>query len=163
MKRYRCVHKKEVPMIRLEFANIKNECDRFLFDISPGDNVSILYLDDHYEIGKQGEYVVNGKIIRFIYTRDKNKTKYLHSLLVDAGIDYKAKTLELKLRNILDIHTYPYEYDLNENIKVVPDIRERFFVKEIVHPQTVDMTVINDATHGDCDYKETAKEEDSDE
>lgn len=78
----------------------------------------------------------------------------VYMLYVDASVDFETDQKNLFVSNILDIHEYPYKYELVENPKVLPNkLTEKFTVHEIVQPQDIDMTVPNDPILGHYEYK----------
>lgn len=161
MDRYHFVKATPIPAIELEYVNIKNEEEGFLFTIMPNDKLSILYIRNIHEVGRRKEFVIHCRVISILYRKDNmictecDNPDTVYGLLVDAGTDYKHMIAELNLHNILDINKYPYHYDLYEDIKVVPNISmDGFFVDEITYPQRFDVSTRNDPLLGDYDFDE---------
>ena len=161
MKRYRATDAFQLPAIRLAFENRQNKKDKYLFDVSVDHRYSILYIDNLYEIGEGKEYPIHCrvkdiKIIQntdFVCNRCTNSSEVI--LVIDASRHNESNVMEINVNNILDIHVYPYKYDLEENPKIVPErLSDGFFVNETTYPQRVDMSVPNDPLIGDKDYEE---------
>ena len=156
MERYRPINIKLLPTLRIYFENIRT-INTKIFDITVGDVVSILYIDKLSEIGERKEYQINCRILD-IKKKDLHKSlmckEEVYILCVDASVDFETDQRNLFVSNILDIHEYPYKYELVENVEIIPNrLTERFTVHEIVHPQDVDMTVPNDPILGHYEYE----------
>lgn len=156
MERYKPIKIDLLPTLRVCFENLRAMNKPKLFDITVGDLVSILYIDKLSEIGEGKEYQINCRILD-IKVKDLHKSlckkEKVYMLYVDASVDFNTDKRYLFVSNILDIHEYPYKYELLEHLKLVPDpLTEKFIVHEITHPQDVDMTIPNDPILGYYEY-----------
>lgn len=161
MKRYRVLGIDPLPTIQLHLINRQNNKDCFKFNISIDDLVSILYIDNIFEIGEKKEYAVHGRIIDINYVdirkSDRNKSIIKKGIFikVDAGERGDSKILVLDAENILDIHKYPYEYNLTEYPKLIPEnIRDGFFINEKSYSQKIDVTVPDDVLLKDTNFND---------
>lgn len=153
MERYKLNSVREVPTLAMKFVNRHNKDDCKIFMASIGDLVSILYIDHLYEIDEKKEYVIHGKIIRFIRQTSVNGRLLQYHIELDSSDVGKCDKRIVTVDNILDIHPYEYNYDLEEKVTIFPKrLKDGFYVKEIVTPQTVDVTVPNDPLLGDKDF-----------
>lgn len=157
MERYIVTRAQLLPTIRLHLLNRHNELDEKDFDVSVGDFLSILYIDNLYEIGDGKEYVIHCRVIdiKFVDITTNKFMKHGIYLLVDAGEKCRSDILELDIDKILDIHRYKFDYDLNENPIIIPDkLTDGFIVNEVKHPQHIDVTIPLDPLIGDVEYTE---------
>ena len=159
MDRYHIYDALPVASLKMKFTDIKDESKEKSFTVTVGDLVSILYIHNVHEVGRRKEFVIHCKVLAVLYEKDNrictncNNPDTIYGLLVDAGKDYNSKRIKLNLHNILDIHRYKFDYDLNEDIQVVPDISmDGFFVNEITYPQKFDVSTDNDPLLGDYDF-----------
>lgn len=155
MERHHIVGIEPVSTVKLHFKNIRKDSKRcFHFKVSVGDKVSILYIDNIHQVGRGKEYVIEGYVKDIVCNRDELHNRILYrSLILDTSTDYDSKETEVYFYNILDIHKYPYKYDLNENIVTVPRPGGKgYFIREISWPQEFDMSVPNESAFGDYDF-----------
>lgn len=165
MKRYRVKGTDIIPTLRIYMTNRTRYDEAKSFDVKVNDIVSILYIDKLNDIGQEKkEYQINGRVVDIVPV-DTSKCEHCknneleYNIVIDCSADYNTTIKKLDSHNILDIHEYPYHYELHEDLIVVPDpLKEKFVVKEITHPQEVDMTIPNDPLLG-----EYFEEEESDE
>lgn len=150
MERYRVKHSFKLDTMRILMENYHDKEDKKYYDVSVGDKVSILYIDNLHNVGDDEEYVINGKVLKIeIYydilceeCLDAGPHLFLH---MDTSNFYGSEIKRIKVHNILDIHPYPYKYNLKEDPIIKPDpLTEVFMVHEIEDDQYVDMTVPNE-------------------
>lgn len=155
MERYKLNGVQKVPTLAMRFINRHNKDDCKVFMTSIGDLVSILYIDKLYEIDEKKEYVIHGRITRFM--REEIDTSigivFRYFIQLDASDDGVSHKVNIAVDNILDIHPYEYHYDLEEKVTVFPKrLTDGFYVKESTTPQNIDITVPNDPLLGDKDF-----------
>lgn len=150
LQRYKIINDEIKTVYRFHLINIKNDRYTRKFDLSVGDNVSILYIDTLSEIGEGKEYVLHGKVKNVVLLNDlQYKTfdrRELHyQIILDVSEPRGSKLIRLDTYNILDIREYKYDYDLDENTIIIPDdIEEDFRVINKKDNQIISVTTAND-------------------
>lgn len=160
MQRYKVADIEKKYTIGLKLIDRQNDDNIKYFNVTTGEIVSILYIDRLSQIGEEKEYVINGRVISINVIEDPRceicKDYSIHySIILDASDKYGSKIVTIDTHRILDIHEYPYEYDLVENPTIVPNpLKDGFFVHEIKDNTKYDISTPNDPLITDADEEE---------
>lgn len=160
MQRYKVADIEKKYTIGLKLIDRQNADNIKYFNVTTGEIVSILYIDRLSQIGEEKEYVINGRVISINVIEDPRceicKDYNIHySIVLDVSDKYGSKIVTIDTHRILDIHEYPYEYDLVENPTLVPNpLKDGFFVHEIKDNTKYDISTPNDPLITDADEEE---------
>lgn len=164
MQRYKVVDTERKYTIGLKLIDRQNIDNIKYFNITTGEMVSILYIDKLSQIGEEKEYIINGRVVSIIAIEDPRcevcKDYNAHyKIELDISDKYGSKIVTMDPHRILDIHEYPYEYDLVENPILIPNpLKDGFFVHETKDDTRYDITTPNDPLITDADEEENTNE-----